>query len=261
MHLSRLVALDESGSVPEALQEGSQLVVGDTGEDGGVGDLVAIQVQDRHDGPVPPWVEELIGVPARGQRPCLRLPITDDAEDDEVRVIEGGAVRVSERVAELAPLVNRARRLGGHVAGDAAGEGELAEEPPHPLNVRRDVSVDLAVGAFKVGVGQDPWGAVPRPDDVDRVQVAVVDHPVQVDIDEVQPRRGAPVPQQPRLDVLKPQRLPEQRVVQQVYLAHGEVIRRPPPGVHALQRIGGQGRFAGRNLGSAVCGLTHSPTS
>ena len=50
-------------------------------------------------------------MPARGQRPGLRLAVADDAEDDEIRVVEGRAEGVDEGVAELAALVDRAGRL------------------------------------------------------------------------------------------------------------------------------------------------------
>ena len=71
-----------------------------------------------------------------------------------------------------------------------------------PCFVLRDVRIDLAVGAFQVGVGHQARPAVAGPGDVDHVQVVLLDDPVQVDVDEVQARRGAPVAQQPRLDVL-----------------------------------------------------------
>ena len=60
------------------------------------------------------------------QRAGLGLAVADDAGDDQVRVVEGRAVGVRQRVAELAALVDRAGRLGRDVAGDAAGERELA---------------------------------------------------------------------------------------------------------------------------------------
>ena len=44
-----------------------------------------------------------------------------------------------DRVAQLAALVDRARRFGGHVAGDPARERELLEEALHALDVLRDV--------------------------------------------------------------------------------------------------------------------------
>ena len=75
-----------------------------------------------------------------------------------------------------------------------------------------------------------PW---PGPDHVHRVEVAGRDDPVQVRVDEVQAGGGAPVAEQPRLDVLGPQRLAQQRVVEQVDLADRQVVGGPPVGVDA----------------------------
>ena len=167
-------------------------------------------------------------MPARRQRPGLRLAVADHAGDDQVRVVERGAVGVRERVAQLAALVDRAGRLRRDVAGNAAGERELGEQPLHPLLVLGDVRVDLAVGALEVGVGDQAGPAVPRAGDVDHVQVVLLDHPVQVDVDEVQAGRGAPVAEQPRLDVLLRQRLLEQRVVVEIDLADRQVVGGAP---------------------------------
>ena len=94
-------------------------------------------------------------MPARGHRPGLCLAVADGAEHGEVGVVESGAVGMRKSVAELAALVDRAGRLRGYVAGDAAGEGELAEEAPHAIDVTADVRVNLAVGALQVDVGED----------------------------------------------------------------------------------------------------------
>src|SRR6185312_9522320 len=51
---------------------------------------------------------------------------------------------------------------------------------------------------------------------------------VRVRVDEVEARRGPPMAEQPRLDVLGLQRLPEERVVEQVDLPHREIVRGPP---------------------------------
>ena len=67
-------------------------------------------------------------MPARRQRARLRLAVADDADDDEVGIVEGRAERVDERVAELAALVDRAGRLRSRMARDAAGERELPEQ-------------------------------------------------------------------------------------------------------------------------------------
>ena len=75
-------------------------------------------------------------MPAGGERAGLGLAVADDAGDDQVGVVERRAEGVAEAVAELAPLVDRARRLGRDVAGDAAGERELREEPLQARLVR-----------------------------------------------------------------------------------------------------------------------------
>jgi hypothetical protein len=49
------------------------------------------------------------------------------------------------------------------------------------------------------------------------------------------------VPEQPRLDVLEPQRLAQQRVVAQVDLADGEVVGGAPPGVQQNELLAFQG--------------------
>jgi hypothetical protein len=67
--------------------------------------------------------------------------------------------------------------------------------------------------------------------DVDDVEVALADDPVEVGVDEVQPRRGAPVAEEPGLDVLGTEWLHQQGVVEEVDLADREVVGRPPVGV------------------------------
>ena len=102
-------------------------------------------------------------MPARRERPRLRLAVADDAGDEEFGVVEGRAVRVRERVAELAALVDRARRLRRDVARDPAGERELAEELAQALLVHAHARVDLAVRALEVGVRDEPGPPWPGP--------------------------------------------------------------------------------------------------
>jgi hypothetical protein len=147
--------------------------------------------------------------------------------------------------------VDRAWRLRGHVAGNAARERELAEKTPQAAGVPPDVRIDLAVGALQVGVGHDAGTAVAGTHHVDRVQVTPPDQAVQVDVQEVQAGRRAPVAEQPPLHVLRSERLAQQRVVDQVDLAiDGE--HAPAPGVqsdhHGCPTISSQrcGRREGR---------------
>ena len=170
----RLVELarHEERPPPVALEECDELVLRDAGEHGRVRDLVAVQVQDREHGSVGGRVQELVRVPARRERPSLRFAVADDARDEEVGVVEGGAEGVGQGVSELAALVDRARRLGRDVRGDPARERELAKERAQPVLADGDVRVELGVRAFEIGVRDEPRPAVARPRDVDRRQVA-----------------------------------------------------------------------------------------
>jgi hypothetical protein len=46
---------------------------------------------------------------------------------------------------------------------------------------------------------------------------------------------GAPMPKQTRLDVLGSQRLVQQRIIQKIDLADGQIVRRAPIGIEATQ--------------------------
>ena len=49
VHFGGVVALDEIGLVAVTAEQGVQFLVADAREDGGVGDLVAVEVQDGQD--------------------------------------------------------------------------------------------------------------------------------------------------------------------------------------------------------------------
>ena len=229
VHVAGVVALDGPHLVAVAAEQVEQLVARDPRRDGRVGDLVAVEVQHRQDRSVVDGVHELVGVPGRGQRTGLELAVPDDGGHHEVRVVHRGAVGVRQDVAELPSLVDRARRLGCHVAGYAAGEGELAEELLHAAGVVPHVRVDLAVGPLEPGVGDRGRATVAGAGEEDRIDVPLADQAVEVRPQQVEARGGAPVAEQARLDVLADQGPAQQGVVHQVDLAHGQVVRRPPP--------------------------------
>ena len=133
--IGRLVAFDEDRAVTVSQEQAGQLVVADPGQHCRVGDLVTVQMQDRQHGAVAHGIEKFVGVPACRQRPRLRLAITDDARNDQVGIVEHGAVGVHEGVAELATFVDGSRRLRRDVARNPPGKGELAEELPESLGV------------------------------------------------------------------------------------------------------------------------------
>ena len=90
------------------------------------------------------------------------------------------------------------------------------------------------------------------PADVDRVQVVLVDQPVEVDVGERLAGVGAPVAQHARLDVLDLQRLAEQGVVLEVEHPQAQVEAGPPVGVDLFQLLGAERGAADRRAGGAV---------
>src|SRR5215467_1478208 len=127
--------------------------------------------------------------------------------------------------------MNRAWRLGGIMAGYAAGKRELAHQPAHPYGILRHARIDLRVAALQPGVRQSRRTAVTGAYHDHHVQVPEGDRAAQVCPDEVDAWRGAPVPQQTGLDVFRTQRLGEQGVLHQVDLACRQVVGGPPVGV------------------------------
>ena len=234
-------ARDEDRVPAIALEESHELALGDPCEHRRVRDLPAVQMQDRQDGTIPARVEELGRVPAGGERPGLRLTVPDDTRDHQIRIVEGRPEGVHERVAELSALVDRAGRLRCSVARDPAGIGELSEELAQPFLPRPDVWVQLAVRPLQVGVRDVCRPAVTRTGDEDGAQVAGPDGPVQMRVDEVQAGDGAEVAEQTRLDVLGLQRLPQQRIVEQVDLPDRQIVRSAPIGVEKLELLLSQG--------------------
>ena len=255
VHLLGVGSLDEPRRVAVALEQGAELLGLDPGQHGRVGDLVPVQVQDRQHRAVACRVQELVRMPARRERAGLGLAVADHAQREQVRVVEHRSIRVQQRVAELAALVDRAGRLGRDVARDPARERELAEQPPQPLLVAGDVRIDLAVGAVEIGARHQAGSAVARAGDVDRAQLARPDRPVHVGVDEVEPRGRAPMSEQPRLDVLGPERLAQQRVVEQIDLPDRQIVRGAPPGVDRFELHCGQRPLARMGLDGHERGL------
>ena len=169
----RVLAVEATGHEDRppaiALEQRGELSLGDAGEHGRVGDLVAVQVQDRQDSAVGLRVQELVRVPARRERACLGFAVAHDAGNQEIRVVEGGTEGVHERVAELTAFVDRPGYLRSHVAGNPARERELPKEPLEPGLVTADARIELAVGPFEVGVGDEGRPAVAGAGDVDRI--------------------------------------------------------------------------------------------
>src|ERR1700730_3188169 len=116
-------------------------------------------------------IEKLVGMPRAGQGSGFRLAIADDAGDDEIGIVEHRAERVTERIAQLAALVDRSRALRRCMAGNSSWKRKLNKELPQPGLIRADVWIDLSVGALEISVGHDGRPAVPRAGEVNHVEV------------------------------------------------------------------------------------------
>jgi len=77
-------------------QELLQFFVLDAGEDRRVADLEAIEMQDWQHRSIADWVEELVGLPRRGQRSSFSLSIADDAGDGEIGIVEDSPEGMAE---------------------------------------------------------------------------------------------------------------------------------------------------------------------
>ena len=185
-------ARDENRTVAVALEQRNELVLGDPRQQRRVRDLVAVQVQNRKHRTVGLRIQEPVAVPAGRERARLGLPVADHARNEQVRVVEGSAVRVGERIAELATFVDRAGSLRRSMARNPSRERELPEELAEPVFVIRDVGIQLRIRSFEIGVRDNGRPAVPGPGDVDRAQIAPPNRTVQVYVDQVEPGGGDP---------------------------------------------------------------------
>src|SRR6185437_16609139 len=103
----------------------------DARENRRIGNLVTVEVQDRQHGAIPHGIDELVRMPRRGERSRLGLAIADYAGHDQIWIVEHGAIRMREAVAEFTALVNRAGRFGRHMGADMPRKRELLEELLH----------------------------------------------------------------------------------------------------------------------------------
>ena len=195
----------------EASVEREQLVVTHRPGDRRGADLVAVDVDDWEDGTAVPRVEEAVAVPGRGRWPGLGLAVPDD----HPRAGPGCPSPARTR----SPAHSRARRPRGSCP---VSRRQVAREPARPRE-RTDEPLDAGRVACHVPVRThratrrgNGWRGSPRAVARTRHQQdsspAFVHEQVEVGVDEVDRGRRAPVPEQPRLDVVGAERLAQQRI-------------------------------------------------
>ena len=194
MHQRWIVTFDKMRLITVATHQVGQLVAADACEHRWVRDLEPVEMQDRKHRTIPRWIKKFVGMPAGCQRRCFCLAIAHDAGNNQVRIIERRAIRMRQRITELAALVNRARCLGCHVTRNAGRPRELAKQTPQPVAVLRNLGIALGVCALKIGMRHDARPAMTRADHHHHVQVVGFDQTIQMYVEKVKPWCGAPMP-------------------------------------------------------------------
>jgi hypothetical protein len=169
MHALRIAAFDEVRRVPVSNEQRFQLFMADAGEDGGVIDLVAVEMQDRQHRAVNYWIKELVAVPAGRERAGLGLTVTHHHKRDQVWMVIHRPVGVRDAVTELSAFVDAARGFGSRMTANPSREAELLEEALHPGKIFALIRVDFGVRAFEVRVRHYGRRAVSRARDEDRI--------------------------------------------------------------------------------------------
>jgi hypothetical protein len=85
-------------------------------------------------------------------------------------------------------------------------------------------------------VRHERWATVPWTCEIDDVRVMLSDQAIEVDVDQAETGRCTPMAKQSRLDVLRAQRLAQQRIVEQIDLRNRQIIDRVPVALHPIQQ-------------------------
>ena len=89
-----IIAFDKIRFVTVAGKQVSQFLVAHPRQNGRVGDLVAVEVQNGKDRSIGDRIQKLVGVPGGGKWSCFRLAIAHNGKGDQVRIIERRAKRM-----------------------------------------------------------------------------------------------------------------------------------------------------------------------
>ena len=142
----RVVALDDERPVAVALEERAQLVRRDAGEDRRVGDLVAVEVEDRQDGAVAsPGSRNLLECQLAASGPVSASPSPTTQQTTQVRVVERRAVGVRRaRSPSSPPSWIEPGVSGATWLGMPPGNENWRNSRRRPASSRADRRVDLA---------------------------------------------------------------------------------------------------------------------
>src|SRR5215469_2734276 len=139
---------------------------------------------------------------------------------------------MQQRIAQFPALMDGTWSIRRGMAGDSTRPRKLGEEFLEARGVLCHRGIKLRVGAFEIRVGHNSRSAVPGPGNKNGVQIVLLNEPVHVDVNEIESRCGSPMSQQARLGVLEFERLAQQRIVMQIYLADGKIVGGAPVAIN-----------------------------
>src|SRR5258708_1189166 len=119
---------------------------------------------------------------------------------------------MQQRVSQLATFVDGAWGFRGAVARNTAWKRELCDQTLQAFRVSADVRIELAVGTLEVGIRHNAGRTMSGAGHEHHIEIALPDDTVEVRIDQVEPGCCAPVPQEPRLNVLDLERFRKERI-------------------------------------------------
>ena len=96
MHLLRVIAFNKVRRPAAASKKLLQFLMLDTGQDGRVADLIAIEVEDWQHSSISNGVEKFVGLPCSCQRTGFRFAVADDTGDNQIGVVKHGSKGMAE---------------------------------------------------------------------------------------------------------------------------------------------------------------------
>ena len=195
VNLRRVAAAHDTNLVAVAGEQVSQGLVAHAPKQGGAGEFVAIDVQNRQHRPRRSRVEVIIGMPGSSQRTGFGFAIANDAGHQQVGVVEGGSIGMGEAIAQFAPLLNLTGCAGYEVTRQTEGPRKRPDQVAYTRHARLVLRVEFTQSTFQKQVGKVGGCAVTRPRHQQNAGIGILHKPVQVGINQVQARRGSPMPQ------------------------------------------------------------------
>src|SRR6266699_3343783 len=174
-------------------------------------------------------------MPGGSGRSSLRFAITDDAGHNQVGIIHGSSKGGCQGIAQLPSLVNSSWNTWIEMAWKSAGPGKAAHKVFNSSAIERQLWIEFMQGAFYIQVCQIRGSTMPRSRDQKHIDVVALDEMVEVSIDQVDTRPGAPVTQQAVIDMLRFQWFLKQHVRFEINLCSRKVVGDAPVAGNRIQ--------------------------